>query len=179
MSEKDPQNDEEMARLALAEQLEELARGLKRGRLRVGARECPLPERLPAQIKVKEKHGEVGVKVRFRFQVAAVAEEVPPEVRHRQMSFKEVKRKLGVVFGDLLKSAVLGVFPEESRVQEYLELSKEFVRLADPAWEAEAQEYLDHVENLGRALQNREFEMFRHELRDLQHRMNTCHREFK
>ncbi|MDI6812488.1 MAG: hypothetical protein QME75_14355 [Deltaproteobacteria bacterium] len=77
------------------------------------------------------------------------------------------------------RAETLAAFPKEGEVQKYLELSHEFARHADPSWEAEMQEYLDHSENLGRACQNREFDMFRHELRDLQNRMNACHRDYK
>ncbi len=168
---------EEMSRLELAEELEKLAEKLRHGKVRLGDRECPVPERLEAEIKLKEKKGYVGVKVRFRF--PTFAEEKAAEEWRRRLSFGGVKKKLGEVFGDLLRSASLAAFPEESRMQEYLELSREFAEQADPAWGAEVQEYLDHAGNLHRAFQNRQLEMFRHELRDLQNRMNACHRKFK
>ncbi len=169
-----------ISRLELAEQLETLAKKLRLGKFRLGNQDCLVPDRLEAKIKLKEKEGQVGVKVRFQFPVlAAYDEATAAEIERRQMSFKEVKKKLGVVFGDLLKSATSVAFPEELVVQEYLDLSKEFARHADPAWAAEVQEFLDHVENLRRALHHRQFEMFQHELRDLQNRMKICHRQFK
>jgi XXXCH domain-containing protein len=78
-----------------------------------------------------------------------------------------------------LRALTLVAFPQEATVQQYLDLSQEFARYADPASAAEMQEYLDHTENLRLAFQNRQFEMFQHELRDLQNRMKICHREFK
>jgi hypothetical protein len=137
----------------LAEHLKTLAKKLRLGKFRLGDLDRQVPERLAAKIKLKEKKGRMGVKVRFRFPVLVAYHEASrAEVERRRLSFKEVRRKLGAVFGELLKSATLVAFPEEARVQEYPELSEEFARHADPAWAAEMQEYLDHVENLRLAL---------------------------
>ena len=40
-------------------------------------------------------------------------------------------------------------------------------------------EYMDHLENLRRAVENKEREAMLHEIRDLGHRMEECHRAFK
>lgn len=170
----------EFSRLELAEHLEALAKKLRMGRFRLGDQDRLVPERLEAKIKLKEKQGQVGVKVRFQFPVAAAhAEAAAAEIERRHLSFKEVKKKLGQAFGELLKALAMAAFPKEGTVQEYLDLSKEFARYADPAWEAEMQEYLDHAENLRLAFKNRQLDMFRHELRDLQNRMTVCHRHYK
>jgi XXXCH domain-containing protein len=170
----------EFSRMELAEHLETLAKKLRLGKFRLKDQDRRVPDRLEAKIKVKEKRGEVGVKVHFQFPVlAAYDEATAAEIVQRQMSFKEVKKKLGHVFGELLRALTLVAFPQEATVQQYLDLSQELARYADPAWAAEMQEYLDHTENLRLAFQNRQFEMFQHELRDLQNRMKICHREFK
>jgi hypothetical protein len=58
-----------------------------------------------------------------------------------------------------------------------MELSREFVLLADPEWEDEIAEYMAHVENLFFAVKNKQLEIFLHELRDLKVLVKTCHQE--
>lgn len=170
----------EFSRLELAEHLEALAKKLRMGKVRLGDQDFFLPEVLTAKIELKEKAGQVKVKLRLAFPVQAAPDAAQAEESaRRQMSFKEVKKQLAAAFGELMKAATSATLPQESRVQTYLELSAQFARHADPAWGAEMQEYLDHVENLRLAFQNRQVEMFRHELRDLQNRMKICHRDFK
>lgn len=170
----------EFSRLELAEHLEALAKKLKMGKIRLGTQDFFVPELLAAKIKLQEKAGQVKFKLRLAFPVqAAPHAAAAEELARRQMSFTEVKKRLAAAFGELLKAATSGALPEEGLVQSYLELSAQFARHADPAWGAEMQEYLDHVENLRLAFQNRQVEMFRHELRDLQNRMKICHRDFK
>jgi hypothetical protein len=41
------------------------------------------------------------------------------------------------------------------------------------------EEYMDHLENFIRAIEQQQFEVMLHEIRDLQYRMKACHREFK
>jgi XXXCH domain-containing protein len=169
----------EFHRLELADHLEILARKLRLGKFRLGEQDFRVPQRLAGKIKVKEKKGRLEAEVEFRFAAAEPLDEAAQaEIERRLLSFKEVKKRLGVVFGELLKSSVVVAFPQEPVMQEYLELSKEFGRWADPAYAAEMQEYLDHVENLRLAFENRQFDMFQHELRDLQARMTACHRGF-
>jgi XXXCH domain-containing protein len=170
----------EFSRLELAQHLEALAKKLKMGKVRLGEQDFLMPELLTAKIKLREKAGQVKVKLRLAFPVQAALDAVAAqELARRQVGFKEVKKRLGAAFGELLKSATSMTLPEESQVKSYLELSAEFTRHADPAWGAEMQEYLDHVENLRLAFENRQVEMFQHELRDLQNRMKICHRDFK
>jgi hypothetical protein len=40
-------------------------------------------------------------------------------------------------------------------------------------------EYQDHLENLKRAVENKQLEVVHHEIRDLRARMKACHRDFK
>ena len=58
-------------------------------------------------------------------------------------------------------------------------MSREFDRFTEPDWQEEMQAYREHVANLELAWKNRQLEMFRHELQDLQNQMISCHREHK
>jgi XXXCH domain-containing protein len=170
----------EFPRLELAQHLETLAKKLRLGKVRLRDQEFQMPELLTAQIKLKEKDGQIKVKLSLAFPVQAAPDAAAVAAQERrQMSFKEVKKQLGAVFGELLKAATSGALPQESRIEAFLKLSREFARQADPAWAQEIQEFLDHVENLRLAFQNRQADMFQHELRDLQNRMKICHRDFK
>jgi XXXCH domain-containing protein len=169
----------ELPRAELAAQLEALARKLRRGKFPWGEQVFQVAERVETKIKLKEKDGRISVKVRFQFPTLAAREETEAETQRRRETFQEVKKKLGRVFSKLLRAETLVAFPKEGEIQEYLDLSREFAQYADPAWLVEMQEYLDHSENLRLACQNSQFEMFRHELRDLQNRMNACHSSYK
>ena len=50
---------------------------------------------------------------------------------------------------------------------------------AEPEWQEAMHEYLDHLENLKRAVQRQQRDDVEHELRDLRTRWVACHREFK
>ena len=49
----------------------------------------------------------------------------------------------------------------------------------DPEWQEAMIEYQDHLENLKRAVENKQLEVVHHEIRDLRARMKSCHRDFK
>ncbi len=172
--------EKEVSRLELAERLETLARKLRMGKVRLEEQDYFLPEVLTAKIKLKEKAGQVKIKLSLAFPAQATPSAAQAEESARRLlSFTEVKKRLAAALGELLKSAAAMTLPQESQIHSYLELSAQFARQADPSWGQEMQEYLDHVENLRLAFENRQVEMFQHELRDLQNRMNICHRDFK
>ena len=51
--------------------------------------------------------------------------------------------------------------------------------LAEPEWQDAINEYMDHLENLKRAVEKQQLEVVAHELRDLKSRWIACHRDFK
>ncbi|MCX5887994.1 MAG: GAK system XXXCH domain-containing protein [Deltaproteobacteria bacterium] len=172
--------EREFLRQELADYLENLARQVRSGSFLVQGTQWGMPERLETKIELKEKKGRVNAKVRFRWTVLnEYDEKTRAKMVRQQEDFKELKKQLAEVFGELLKSAEQEVFPAESKVMKFVELSKEFFGLTDPDWESEMQEYLDHVENLHLALKNKQIEMFHHELRDLKVRVKACHQEYR
>jgi len=142
--------------------LEALASRLRAGAWPLKGRDCRVPERLEAEIKIKEKYAEVKVKVSFHFPAAAA-----------------LKKQLGRAFGELLRAVNLEVLPQEEALERFLNLTQEFARSAEPTWADEVQDFLAHSDNLGQAFQQRQFERFHQEVRELQNRMQVCHREFK
>ena len=171
--------EQELPRQELADFLEDLARQVREGTLQVQGARRELPEALETKIEVREKKGSIIAKVRFRWPVVtAYDEETQAEIVSRQEAFKAFKNQLAASFSEMLNAIEIGLFPAESTVLKFMALSKEFADFADPDWESELQEYQDHVENLYLTFQNKQLEMFNHELRDLKVRIKACHQEF-
>jgi XXXCH domain-containing protein len=165
-------------RLELADFLEHLAKQLRSGSFEVEGKNWGVPEHLDTKIEIREKKGCVNAKLRFRWSVVdEYDEKTRAKILRRQQDFKDLKNQLAEVFSELLGLAQLWVLPAESKVMRFIELSKEFAGFADPDWESEMKEYLDHVDNLYLALKNGQLEMFLHELRDLKVLVKACHRE--
>jgi amphi-Trp domain-containing protein len=149
--------EREFLREELADYLENLARQVRSGSFQVQGTRREVPEKLEAKIELKETKGRVIAKVRFRWEVLAEYDQkTRAEIVRRQEAFKRLMNQLATVFSDLLHADELGLFPAESKVLEFLALSKEFSDLADPDWESEVQEYVDHVENLYLTLKNKQ-----------------------
>jgi len=74
-------------------------------------------------------------------------EKTRTKILRRSRNLK-IQEQLAEVFSELLGLAQLWVLPAESKVLRFIELSKEFAGFADPDWESEMKEYLDHVDNL-------------------------------
>jgi XXXCH domain-containing protein len=177
MKEKDPTN---ALRLELARHLEDLAQRLRQGE---AAEDINLSPGIEAYVNIKEKKGRLAAKISVKWlpPAYAAADFVPCQDEGlRQLgNFKEVKKRLGATFRELEKIAGQGEFPGEDRLREFVEVSREFNRFAEPEWQGEMQIFLEHVANLELAWKNRQLEMLQHELRDLHNQMMTCHREHK
>jgi XXXCH domain-containing protein len=172
--------DREFHRLELADYLENLAQQLRSGSFQVQGKPRQVPEHLETRIEMKEKKGRVSAKVRLGWSVLdEYDDKTRAEILRRQRDFKGLKKQLAEVFSELLDSADQWVLPVESKVMRFVELSKEFAGLADPDWESEVEEFLDHVDNLYLALTNGQLEMFQHELRDLKVLVKACHQEVR
>ena len=168
------------ARLELAGHLEALAQRLRQGET---AEDVALAPGIEASLHLKEKKGRLAAKVSLKWLPPAYAgpDLVPckDEGLRQLAGFKEVKKRLQASFRELLKLAGQGELPGEDRLQAFLADSREFSRVAEPEWQEDMQVYLEHVHNLELAWKNRELEMVKHELQDLQHQMTACHREHK
>ncbi len=164
----------------LADYLADLAGQLRRGSLKVDGRAWTVPPEVDAKIHLKEEDGSVGLKLSWRWSTLPDYDRPFREaVVQRQSSFKEVKRQLGGAFARLQKIAAQGLFPEPELVTDFVEKSAAFGRLARPEWQEQMQVYMDHLENLQRAVGQRQLEEMLHELRDLAACMAGCHQEFK
>ncbi|MCL6620751.1 MAG: GAK system XXXCH domain-containing protein [Syntrophobacterales bacterium] len=173
----------------LADYLEGLARQLKSRSLTVAGERFSLSGDLEGKVELWAADGRFGLKLKARWSRGPVPGRpprphgpvprpgiAPPQAPAR--GFKEIKKRLGRVFGQLKKAAAQGELPPAALVGEFLTLSRDSARFAEPRWEPQMQEFLDHADNLERACAHGHLELFAHELRDLESRMRTCHEEF-
>jgi XXXCH domain-containing protein len=92
---------------------------------------------------------------------------------------KTVKKRMGSSFKEVTKAAGKGTFPAKKSVEDFVATSRIFAESAEPEWSDAMAEYMDHLENFIRAVEEQQFEVILHEIRDLQYRMKACHKEFK
>jgi XXXCH domain-containing protein len=167
-------------RLELAEYLEKLAADLRKGTIDSKQGQWTIPEKLTTKIRMKEKKGRFEFKLKWRASSVEGYDRTSREAISRwEDSLKAVKKRLNTSYKALAQVISKGEFPDQATVSEFSDSSKAFAEFAEPEWQEAMNEYMDHLHNLKRAVQNRDLELMRHELRDLKNRTKTCHREFK
>ena len=172
--------DKEISPVEMAAYLEQLAAQLKSGKIDVEGSEWSVPEVLAAKIKHKEKKGRFTSKIKIRWSsLADYDAAAKDEVARWEESFKTLKKRMAGQLKSLQKDVDGGRYPEKDTLMDFVRDSLELARTADPEWQDPMTEYLDHLENLQRAMENQQLEVVRHELRDLRNRMKQCHREYK
>jgi XXXCH domain-containing protein len=167
-------------RLELAEYLNHLSEQLRRGALEAQGRRWTVPEDLHARMEFKEKKGCLVVKLSWSWSTLRDYDRpARDEVSRWQDSIKTVKKRLAADFKKLQQAVSQGAFPDEPTLSDFVASSQALAAMAEPDWQGAMQEFLDHLANLQHAVAHRQPEVVRHELRDLQNRMASCHREFK
>ena len=167
-------------RLELADYLEKIAGELRKGTLETEGRQWSIPESIDAKIKHKEKKGRIETKLKWRWSTLSDYDPVDrEEVTRWQDSFETLKKRMAMEYKMLEKAVAGGGYPGEAILEEFIKHSNEMARFADPEWQEAMIEYQDHLENLKRAVENKQLEVVHHEIRDLRARMKACHRDFK
>ncbi|MCX5893088.1 MAG: GAK system XXXCH domain-containing protein [Deltaproteobacteria bacterium] len=168
------------SRQELADFLADLSAQVRRGRMQGETRVWTVPEQVEASIHLKEEDGEVLTKIKLRWPMGAgrqaVAEPASPQ---ESRSLKDVKARLSVPFKELQRLIREGIVPDQKTVQDFVEHSRLFAKLAKPEWQELMAEYLAHVEKLQQAVTSGQMEAMQQELQALVDRMIVCHREFK
>jgi len=172
--------EKEFNRIELADYLEKIARQLRSGTFEAEGSRWSVPEAFEARIKHKEKKGRIETKLKWRWSTLADYEPSDrEEVTRWQESFKSIKKRLAKEFKALQIDVLNGNLPNEDALAAFVKDSERMAEFADPEWQEAMHEYMDHLENLKRAVNKRQLEDVRHELRDLRTRWISCHRDFK
>ncbi len=170
-----------LQREELADLLELLARQLREGTVSVGSRSWKVAESIVLKTSFVEKKGRFTSKVKWHWSTLdEYAEPDRREIVRWKDSLKAVKKQLNSSFKTLLHQTKEGSgLPEDRALADFVEQSHAFARHAEPEWRAAMEEYLDHLNNLERAVRDGRPETVAHELRDIKSRITACHREFK
>jgi XXXCH domain-containing protein len=172
--------EKRLSRTKLADYLEDLSRQLRIGRLEAEGRTWTIPKSLDTKIQFKEKKGRISAKLSWHWNTLRDYDEASrEEVTRWKTSFKTLKKRLTTSFKKLKDVARKGDFPDKQRLEEFQGLCTAFSKMAEPEWEEAMKEFMDHLKNLQRAIENKQLEIMRHEIRDLENRMRECHRAFK
>ena len=170
----------EFNRLELADHLENIARQLRDGTFNVEGGQWSVPETFEAKIKHKEKKGRIETKLKWRWSTLADYEPSAREAVTRwQESFKTVKKRLAKEFKALQSEVQKGNIPNADALAAFVKDSERMADFAEPEWQEAMNEYMDHLENLKRAMDRQQLDDAAHELRDLRTRWKECHRDFK
>ncbi len=172
--------EKRFSRQELADFLADLSQQVQGGQLKGESRVWTVPEQVEGTMHLKEEEGEVVAKIKLRWPTGAgrrpVAKEASPQ---ESVSLKAIKARLNVPFKELQRLIKEGSIPDTKTVQDLVENSRLFAKLAKPEWQGLMAEYLAHVEKLQLAVDRGQREAMRQELQALVDRMLVCHREFK
>lgn len=172
--------EETLTREALAQHLETLAAQLRSGTLAVEGAQWTLPQTVETRIQVKEKKGQIRHKVEWRCSTLESYEPEAVEVVARwRSSLKDAKKAMARMFKELKKAVAAGGLPNEAILTEFERHSAAFLELAEPEWRHATEEFMGHLENLRAACRLGHQEIVQHELRDLETRMVSCHRDLR
>ena len=173
-------SDTTMTRQNLADRLEELARGLRAGKLEVEGKTWTVPDAVAAEVHFKEKKGSLVLKLKCRWATLA---EYQPEAREPvarwQESFKTVKQRMAAQFKEFKEAVAQGQLPAPELIADFMRDSQAMAALTEPEWGEGMQSFLAQAAALERAVTARDLEAAKHELTDLQSAMEQCHKEFK
>ena len=170
----------EIQRQELAEYLEQLATALRKGEFETAEHRWSIPDKLQAKISHKEKKGRIDTKIKWRWSTLEQYEEAArEEVIAWKDSWKSVKKRLSRSLKVIEKTVAGGKMPDTDVLAEFIRESREMAQFAEPEWQAAMDEYIDHLGTLKQAVEQNQYEIVQHEIRDLKNRMTQCHRDFK
>jgi XXXCH domain-containing protein len=172
--------DDIVSRETLADRLEELARGLRAGKMEVEGRTWSVPEQVAGELHLKEKKGCLVLKLKCRWGTLA---EYHPEAREPvvrwQESFKTLKKRLAMEFKGLQQTLSTGELPAPQPLTAFVADCQAMAKMAEPEWQEAMRSYLAHLAALERAVAGGDLAAAKHEVADLATAMTVCHREFK
>ena len=172
--------EKEFTREELADYLTTMAEQLRSGKLSSEKGNWTVPDKLGAKIQLKEKKGRMELKLNCRWSTLEdYSQQDREQLNDWHASMKSVKKRMGSSFKEVTRAAEGGNFPAKKSIEDFVATSRIFAEAADPEWDDAMAEYMDHLENFIRAVEQQHLEVMLHEIRDLQYRMKACHKEFK
>jgi XXXCH domain-containing protein len=172
--------EREFGRDEFADYLATIAEQLRAGKLSSEKGTWTVPERFGAKMQLKEKKGRISLKLNWSWSTLAdYSQQDRKQINDWHESMKTVKKRMGSSFREVVKASEKGVFPEKKALEDFVATSRVFAESADQEWSLAMDEYMDHLENFIRAVEEQQLELMLHEIRDLQYRMRACHKEFK
>lgn len=172
--------EKEFSRKDFADYLTNLAAQIRSGKLSSEKAMWTVPDEFAAKIQLKEKKGRIELKMNCRWSTLGdYTQQDREQINDWHESMKTVKKRMGSSFKEVTKAAGKGIFPAKKAVEDFVATSRIFAESAEPEWSDAMAEYMDHLENFIRAVEEQQFEVMLHEIRDLEYRMKACHKEFK
>ena len=172
--------EKEFSRNDFADYLATLAEQIRTGKLSSEKGLWTVPEKFGAKIQIKEKKGRMELKLNCRWSTLGdYTQQDRDHINDWHESMQTVKKRMGSSFKEVTKAASKGLFPDSKSLDDFVATSRIFAESAEPEWSDAMDEYMDHLENFIRAVQDQHFEVMLHEIRDLQYRMKACHKELK
>ena len=172
--------EKEFNRNEFADYLATVTEQIRAGKLSSEKGVWTVPEKFGAKIQLKEKKGRITLKLHCRWSTLGdYTQQDRKQINAWHATMKTVKKRMGSSFKEVTKAAKSGIFPEKKSIDDFVATSRVFAESADPEWSDAMEEYMDHLENFIRAVEENQLEVMLHEIRDLQYRMKACHKEFK
>jgi len=172
--------EKEFSREEFADHLSAMAEQFRSGKVSSEKGIWTVPDTFGAKIQLKEKKGRIELKLNCRWSTLTDYNQQDREqISSWQASMKTVKKRMGSSFKEITRAADKEAFPEKKSLEDFVATSRIFAEAAEPEWLEAMEEYMDHLENFIRAVEEQQLEVMLHEIRDLQYRMKACHREFK
>jgi XXXCH domain-containing protein len=172
--------EKKFGRIEFADYLGNMAEQIRAGKLSSEKGMWTVPESFGAKIQLKEKKGRIELKLNCRWSTLGdYTKQDREQITDWHESMKSVKKRMGSSFKEITKAAGKEAFPENKSIEDFVATSRIFAESADPEWSDAMDEYMDHLENFIRAVEEQQLELMLHEIRDLQYRMKACHKEFK
>ena len=164
----------------MADYLEQLATALRRGNFETGDRCWMIPDKLQAKISHSEKKGRIDTKIKWRWSTLEQYGDADREaVIAWKNSWKAVKKRLAQSFKKVEKDVAAGKMPDADALAAFVNDSRQMAKFSELEWQTAMDEYIDHLGTLKQAVELGQFEVVKHEIRDLRNRMMQCHRDFK
>ena len=176
----DDRIEKKLDRNTLAEHFENLARQIREGTFSSDQGTWTVTDEIDAKIRYREKKGRFEAKMRLRWPtIGDYDEDARKAVDDWKDSFKAVKKRMNASFKKAIRAVKEQELPEPVDFEEFYESARAFLGFYDPDLDENQKEFLDHLESLEQAVENRQINVVEHEIRDLRNCMRKCHREFR